>query len=150
MRCYLKTKTKTQTKTPNHMTAKISRSRNQNPVASKKLSPEWSSRMTHSSPFPANAWVNHHPVFTMKSVITHSWLPFKDAFKNILQNKIPAESFMSTYVGVFYAGTKEKFQSIFNINLPCLKVYLLIIKIIKLWKNNWISQHAYWDHFRKI
>lgn len=39
---------------------------------------------------------------------------------------------MSTYVGVFYAGTKEKFQSIFNINLPCLKIYLLIIKIIKL------------------
>lgn len=50
---------------------------------------------------------------------------------------------MSTYVGVLYAGTKEKFQSIFNINLPRLKVYLLITKIIKLWKNNWISQHAY-------
>lgn len=39
---------------------------------------------------------------------------------------------MSTYVGVFFAGTKEKFQSISNINLPGLKIYLLIIKIIKL------------------
>lgn len=34
----------------------------------------------------------------------------------------------------FFAGTKEKFQSISNINLPGLKIYLLIIKIVKLWK----------------
>lgn len=39
---------------------------------------------------------------------------------------------MSTYVAVFYVGTKEKFQRVSNINLPRLKNYLLVIKIIKL------------------
>lgn len=62
-------------------------------------------------------------------------------FKNIffLQNKIPEKSFISNSVAVFYAGTKEKFQKVSNINPPCLKNYLVIIKNIKLCINNWIS-----------